>query len=110
MIQSRCAQSGLVSVKIDFIGGSRALKMTTKLHALLRYAKGTLRALGNVEDARVISDWQRTHRYKIANTPHWIMDLDAREWQALSRGLRQIGQPGLSMLNWINAHKVSNYD
>ena len=109
MIQSRRVQMGLTLVEIDLGVGCRALSKWNLLHNVLMEGKRELRRMGNAADARVIYLWQKTSRYRVVNQPHWILELDGHEWQALSRALRHSGVDGRSLLAWINIRKVCGY-
>lgn len=101
---------GLTRVEIDLGKGSRASNRWGELNALLFKGKHKLRDMGNLDDARIIYVWQRSDRYKIREAPHWTLELDGAEWQALSRALRHTGTAGRSMLAWINCHRTDSYD
>ncbi len=114
MLQNRCPQKSrgleLTKVEIDLGRGSCALNRWWKLHQVLAIGKRALRKMGNSDSARIIYDWQLTTRWLVLEAPHWTLELDGAEWQALSRALRHSGTAGRSMLAWINAHKVGSYE
>lgn len=109
MIEKRRPQMGLTRVAIPLGNGSAALTRHTKLHALLILGKQRLRAIGNPDDARAVYMWQLTSRYRIVEAPHWTLELNGEEWQALSRALRCIGREGRSMLAWLSIRKVDTH-
>jgi len=104
VIQSRRVQMGLTKVEISLGVGSRALGKWNLLHNVLMEGKRELRRMGNANDARVLYRWQKTSRYLIVEQPHWTLELDGHEWQALSRALRHSGTDGRSLLAWMNSY------
>ena len=105
MIKNRRVQMGLTKVEIDLGVGARALSKWNLLHNVLMEGKRELRRMGNQVDARVIYLWQKTPRYLIVEAPHWTLELDGHEWQALSRALRHSGTDGRSLLAWFNSYQ-----
>ncbi len=108
-VQTRAPQGGNYSVEIDFGRGSRANKMYAQLVALMPSVRQALAEVGRGDYVRILSDWQRGNRYRIAEAPHWIMELCDSEWRALSLGLRHEGTKGKSMYDWMIQHRVQDF-
>ncbi len=109
MLAARAPQSGLIKVEIFLGTGSRARTRWWNLNASMSIGKRALRKMGNVNDARVLYEWQLTSRWLVLEAPHWTLELSGEEWQALSRALRHSGVGGRSMLAWINNHKEDTH-
>ncbi len=76
------------------------------LEKLLREAISNFRRELLFEYAMTIKEYMKTSRWKIRDAPHWKLELEPEEWQAISRGLRDLNKPEAnSMYQWLNTHK-----
>lgn len=109
VIQRRAPQGGNYEVEIDFGRGSRANKMYAQLVSLMPAVKQALGEVGRGDYIRILANWQRGGRYRIADADSWILRLCDAEWRALSLGLRHEGTKGKSMYDWMLAHRVQEF-
>ena len=109
MIEHRAPPNKLLRVEINFGRGIKAKRYYERLVSIMPLVKHTLDKLGNKDHADLLRLWQRTLRFRIAEAPHWIVELDALEWQALSRGLRHQGTQGRSLYEWIQRNHTRTY-
>ena len=109
MIEHRAPPNKLLRVEINFGTGTKAKRYYERLVSIMPLVKHTLDKLGNKDHADLLWHWQRTLRFKIAEAPHWTVELNAMEWQALSRGLRAQGTPGRSLYEWIQRNHKRYY-
>ena len=109
MIEHRAPPNKLRRVEINFGSGTKAKRYYERLVSIMPLVKHTLDKLGNKDHADLLNLWQRTLRFRIAEAPHWTVELDAMEWQALSRGLRAQGTKGRSLYEWIQRNHTRTY-
>ena len=109
MIENRAPPNKLRRVEINFGTGTKAKRYYERLVSLMPSIKSTLDKLGNKDHADLLHSWQRSAGYRIAEAPHWTVELDAMTWQALSRGLRAQGTQGRSLYEWIQRNHTRTY-
>ena len=109
MIEQRTPPNKLLRVEINFGHGLKAKRYYERLVSLMPSIKSTLEKMGNKPHADLLHSWQRRATFRIAEAPHWTVELDALTWQALSRGLRHQGTPGRSLYEWIQRNHTRYY-
>lgn len=94
----------VIDLNVRGVGAAQARYL--KLEQLLREAIVNFRQELLFDYALTISLYMKTTRWKIKDAPHWKLELEPEEWQAISRGLRDLNRPEAnSMYQWLNQRK-----